>query len=80
MQEFTYKSTRKEATRALLKVVVNNFKNKKIFKRSKFRARYLPHDPKMVLENTFNETVDEQPMTVEALNFPPIPNDYGSGI
>ena len=30
-------------------------------------------------ENTFNETVDEQPMTVEALNLPPIPHDYGSG-
>ena len=81
MQEFTYKSTRKEATRALLKVVVNNFKNNKIFKRNKFRFRYLPHDPQMVLENTFNETIDELPVTVEALNLPPIPaNDYGSGI
>ena len=81
MQEFTYKSTRKEATRALLKVVVNNFKNKKIFKRNKFRTRYLPHDPQMVLENTFNETIEEQPVTVEALNLPPIPaNDYGSGM
>jgi len=79
MQEFTYKSTRKEATRALLKVVVNNFKNNKIFKRNKFRFRYLPHDPQMVLENTFNETIDELPVTVEALNLPPIPaNDYGS--
>jgi hypothetical protein len=35
----------------------------------------------MVLENTFNETIDELPVTVEALNLPPIPaNDYGSGI
>ena len=80
MQEFTYKSTRKEATRALLKVVANNFKNNKIFRGNKFRTRYLPHDPQMILENTLNETMDEQPVTVEALNLPPLPaNDFGSG-
>ena len=80
MQDFTYKSTQKKTTRVLSKVVVNNFKNNKIFKRNKFRFRYLPHDPQMVLENTFNETIDELPVTVEALNLPPIPaNDYGSG-
>ena len=73
MQEYCYKSTRKEATRALLKVVLNNLKDKKIFKRRKFRKRYLPHDPNMILESTIiNEsTIMEQPVTIEALNLPP---------
>ena len=71
MQEYCYKSTRKEATRALFKVVANNFKDKKFFKKSTFQKRYLPHDPQMILEQTLNETLVEQPMKVEDLNFPP---------
>ena len=37
----------------------------------KKRKRYLPHDPNMILEKTIvedNDTVIEQPVTVEALN------------
>ena len=78
MQEYCYKSTKKEATRALLKLVANNLglsktsRSRSLFKKKERKRRYLPHDPEMVLEQTVNETIDEQPVTVEALNLHPM--------
>ena len=45
----------------------------------KKRKRYLPHDPNMILERTIaDDTIDEQPVTVEALNLqPPIVVEEG---
>ena len=49
----------------------------------KKRKRYLPHDPNMILEKTIvedNNTIIEQPVTVEALNLqPPITMEEGCG-
>ena len=78
IQEYCYKSTKKEATRALLKLVANNLglsktsRSRSLFKKKERKRRYLPHDPEMVLEQTVNETIDEQPVTVEALNLHPM--------
>ena len=78
IQEYCYKSTKKEATRALLKLVANNLglsktsKSRSLFKKKPIKRRYLPHDPEMVLDKTINETIDEQPVTVEALNLHPM--------
>ena len=63
-----------------------NSLNELIFFRRMFkkkRKRYLPHDPNMILEKTIvedNDTVIEQPVTVEALNLqPPITMEEGCG-
>ena len=78
IQEYCYKSTKKEATRALLKLVANNLglsktsRSRSLFKKKERKRRYLPHDPEMVLEQTVNETIDAQPVTVEALNLHPM--------
>ena len=49
----------------------------------KKRKRYLPHDPNMILEKTIvedNNTIIEQPVTVEALNLqPPMTMEEGCG-
>ena len=78
IQEYCYKSTKKEATSALLNLVANNLglsktsRSRSLFKKKERKRRYLPHDPEMVLEQTVNETIDEQPVTVEALNLHPM--------
>jgi hypothetical protein len=83
MQEYCYRSTRKDATRALLKLVANNLgivymkegsrtrtTATSLFKRKPLKRRYLPHDPNMILD----DTMDEQPITAEALNLHPFKN------
>ena len=47
-------------------------RSRSLFKKKERKRRYLPHDPEMVLEQTVNETIDEQPVTVEALNLHPM--------
>ncbi len=92
MQEYCYKSTRRDATRAALKTMANKLglvyvkegRSKGIFRRKYLRRRYMPHDPKMILEDTVipEDDIIEEPITVEAMNLHPMvrqPNSVEEG-
>ena len=92
MQEYCYKSTRRDATRAMLKLVANKLGlvyvkeggTKRFFRRKHLRRRYLPHDPDMILEATVvaDDDIIEEPITAEAMNLHPLvrqPNNVEEG-